>query len=85
MSQPAKHGQLHMCRSLALHLSHGPLLTAGFGASSTVYAAAFNIPDSATGAWRECAVKVSSSGSDLAQLSKEAHMLGLCRHPNVLR
>lgn len=57
----------------------------GFGASSTVYAAAFNIPASDRGEWRECAVKVSSNSSDLAHLFKEAHMLGLCRHPNVLR
>ncbi len=60
-------------------------LTPGFGASSTVYAAAFNVPYSPSGEWRECAVKVSSASSDLSLLSKEARMLSLCRHPNVLR
>ncbi|GMK54422.1 hypothetical protein CspeluHIS016_0110080 [Cutaneotrichosporon spelunceum] len=57
----------------------------GFGASSTVYAAAFNLPNSPSGEWRECAVKVSSASSDLGLLSKEARLLSLCRHPNVLR
>lgn len=57
----------------------------GFGASSTVYAGAFNDPESTTGSWRECAVKVASAGCDLSQLIKEARLLGLCRHPNVLR
>ncbi|BEI79602.1 hypothetical protein CcaverHIS002_0101310 [Cutaneotrichosporon cavernicola] len=57
----------------------------GFGASSTVYAAAFNVPNSPKGEWRECAVKVSSASSDLGLLSKEARLLSLCRHPNVLR
>lgn len=81
-------------RTGLLHLQFNPgrqhpaparnTLTPGFGASSTVYAAAFNVPNSFEGDWRECAVKV-SSGSDLSQLTKEAHMLGLCRHPNVLR
>ncbi|CAK9786559.1 kinase-like protein [Cutaneotrichosporon oleaginosum] len=57
----------------------------GFGASSTVYAAAFNVPNSSSGEWRECAVKVSSASSDLMLLSREARLLSLCRHPNVLR
>lgn len=57
----------------------------GFGASSTVYAAAFNDPGSGSGEWRECAVKVSSASSDLSLLLKEARLLSLCRHPNVLR
>jgi hypothetical protein len=56
----------------------------GFGASSTVYAAAFNLPGGG-GDWRHCAVKVSSGSTDLAQLFREAHILALCRHPNVLR
>lgn len=55
----------------------------GFGASSTVYSAVFNDPNSSTDEWRPCAVKVSST--DLSQLIREAHLLGLCRHPNVLR
>ncbi|EJT47946.1 hypothetical protein A1Q1_03181 [Trichosporon asahii var. asahii CBS 2479] len=55
----------------------------GFGASSTVYSAVFNDPDSTIDEWRPCAVKVSST--DLSQLIREAHLLGLCRHPNVLR
>ena len=82
------HGHRRRQHCIALHCrskcARTPL-TAGFGASSTVYAAAFTLPNSASDDWRECAVKVSSSGSDLAQLSKEAHMLALCRHPNVLR
>ncbi|KAL1409831.1 hypothetical protein Q8F55_003830 [Vanrija albida] len=57
----------------------------GFGASSTVYAAVFNVPGAGDAEWYPCAVKVSSASSDLGQLSKEARLLGLCRHQNVLR
>nr|XP_019008065.1 STE/STE20/FRAY protein kinase [Kwoniella pini CBS 10737]OCF46846.1 STE/STE20/FRAY protein kinase [Kwoniella pini CBS 10737] len=34
---------------------------------------------------RICAIKVSSSHPDVELLSKEIRLLGLCRHPNVLR
>ncbi|WWC98691.1 hypothetical protein V866_005584 [Kwoniella sp. B9012] len=34
---------------------------------------------------RICAIKVSTSHPDVELLSKEIKMLGLCRHPNVLR
>lgn len=60
-------------------------LAPGFGASAIVYNGVFNVPGSSAGEWRECAVKVASAGSDLAQLAKEARLLGLCRHSNVLR
>lgn len=34
---------------------------------------------------RDCAIKISSSHADVGQLFKETRLLGLCRHPNVLR
>lgn len=34
---------------------------------------------------RRCAIKISSSHPDVQQLFKEARLLSLCKHPNVLR
>ncbi len=64
----------------------------GFGAFSTVYSAVFRPPalddrddHIVRPETRECAIKVSSSHPDIDQLFKEAKMLGLSRHPNILR
>ncbi|KAL7422323.1 hypothetical protein Q5752_002969 [Cryptotrichosporon argae] len=63
----------------------------GFGASSMVHAGVFKLSVSRdgrkayTGEGRECAIKASTTYPDVEQLSREARLLGLCRHPNVLR
>ena len=73
----------HLCCN---HLERDANGFSGFGAASTVYSAVFKSPKPTPDRKRiECAIKVSSLHPDVDQLFKETRILGLSRHPNVLR